>query len=171
MAPTCLLWPVLVTPNLVESGVTCTMLNLIITSKISIRTKTNRPLRDWNRNTLQFDSRMILTLKWLWPWDYLDHEMTLTLVPKECIGIENHTLKIWFWNDLGLWMTLILVIIIISLGGHSKRIWYSTVRTINFTDVILTLIQLPWYSNLIEIWSRCTTIPKMKFLCQAIQKL
>ena len=33
------------------------------TRKISIRTKANRPLRDRNRNTLPFDSRMILTSK------------------------------------------------------------------------------------------------------------
>ena len=33
------------------------------TRKISIRTKANRPLRDRNRNTLPFDSRMTLTSK------------------------------------------------------------------------------------------------------------
>ena len=31
--------------------------------RISIRTKANRPLRDRNRNTLPFDSRMTVTLK------------------------------------------------------------------------------------------------------------
>ena len=34
-----------------------------LTSKISIRTKANHPLRDRNQNTLPFDSIMTLTLR------------------------------------------------------------------------------------------------------------
>ena len=37
-------------------------------------------------------------------------------------------------------MTLTLVIILILLLGHIKRIWCPTVRIINFTEVTLTLV-------------------------------
>ena len=70
--------------------------------------------------------------------------MSFSWRPTFCLLIESQTLRIWPWNDLDLEMSC---------------------------NQISTLTQWAWYWNVTQIWPRCTSCTKMKFLRQLLQML
>ena len=80
--------------------------------------------------------------------------------------IKRQTLTSWPWNDLDLVYNLDLI----NSLSIAKLKLQSSGRISLFHCVTLT--QSPYYwQDLDLIWSRCTTVPKMKFLVPMLQIL